>query len=56
MGLVETWTLIAIVLKLTGVVAWSWWGVLMPLAIYAGILFSVIMFYAFYLFVLYEGE
>lgn len=39
MGFLELLTLIFIVLKLTGVIAWSWWLVLTPLII-AGVLYS----------------
>lgn len=45
MGFASTLTLIFITLKLTDVIAWSWWWVLapawIPLTIYAIILFIV---------------
>ncbi|MHC5291112.1 transmembrane Fragile-X-F protein [Bacillus licheniformis] len=33
MGILEVLTLIFVVLKLTGVIAWSWWLVLLPVMI-----------------------
>jgi len=37
MGFLELLTIIFIVLKLTGVIAWSWWIVLLPMIIAAAI-------------------
>lgn len=37
MGILELLTLIFVVLKLIGVIAWSWWLVLLPLLIALGI-------------------
>ena len=39
MGILETTTLILVILKLTGVIAWSWPMVLMPLLV--GIIISI---------------
>ena len=33
MGIFEVVTIVFVVLKLTGVIAWSWWLVLLPLII-----------------------
>ena len=46
MGLLEVLTIIFVVLKLTGVIAWSWWLVLSPMivAIVAYGLFVVSVF------------
>ena len=37
MGLLEALTIVFIVLKLIGVIAWSWWLVLSPLLVAVGI-------------------
>ena len=37
-------TFIFVVLKLTGVVSWSWWLVLLPSLIYFGLILGVILF------------
>jgi len=37
MGIAELLTIVFIVLKLTGVIAWSWWLVLLPILIAVGI-------------------
>jgi len=41
MGLVETLTLIFVVLKLTHNIDWSWWWVLSPLWIVFGLVFVI---------------
>jgi len=44
MGFLETLTLVFIVLKLTEVVAWSWWAVFSPMLVgYAVIFFGAMM-------------
>ncbi len=45
-GFVGLLTIVFITLKLCGVIAWSWWWVLSPVIISAGV-FIVIMFAAF---------
>ena len=37
-------TLIFVVLKLTGVITWSWWTVLLPSLIYFGLILGVMLF------------
>ncbi|KAA0957715.1 transmembrane Fragile-X-F protein [Planococcus sp. ANT_H30] len=37
MGFLEVLTIIFVVLQLTGVIAWSWWLVFLPLIIAVGI-------------------
>ena len=37
MGLLEVLTIVFVVLKLLGVIAWSWWLVFLPLIIAVGI-------------------
>ena len=37
-------TFIFIILKITGVVTWSWWVVLLPSLIYFGLILGVILF------------
>lgn len=46
MGLLEVLTIIFIVLKLLGVITWSWWLVLLPGLIALGI---YVVFYAFFI-------
>lgn len=41
MGIVEVLTLIFIVLKLVGVITWSWWLVFSPILIVAGIWLAI---------------
>jgi hypothetical protein len=36
--------LVFLILKLTGVIAWSWWLVFLPLIIYAGLIALVLLF------------
>lgn len=47
MGFIELLTLIFVILKLTGFIAWSWWAVLSPLlvsaVIYAGVAFYILL-------------
>ena len=38
--------LVFLILKLTGVIAWSWWLVFLPLIIYAGLIALVLLFIA----------
>jgi len=42
MGLLEVLTLVFVVLKLLGVIAWSWWYVFLPLIVSAGIYVIII--------------
>ena len=48
MGFTELLTLVFIVLKLTGAIAWSWWLVLLP-EIIAGVGYIAIIAYAIYI-------
>lgn len=41
-GFVGLLTIVFIALKLTGVIAWSWWWVLSPILISAGLTISVL--------------
>jgi len=44
MGFLETLTIVFIVLKLTDVIAWSWWAVFSPLWVgYAAIFFGAMI-------------
>lgn len=50
-ALVVGLTLVFLVLKLTGIISWSWWAVTSPLLVYAAILvitFIVTMCVVFY--------
>ena len=38
--------LVFLILKLTGVIAWSWWLVFLPLIIYAGFIVLALLFVA----------
>lgn len=49
-GFVGLLTIVFITLKLTGVIAWSWWWVLSPLWISAGL--SIVLLLAFLVFIL----
>ena len=49
-GFVGLLTLVFITLKLTGVIAWSWWWVLAPLWISFGL--SIVLLLAFLVFIL----
>lgn len=42
MGLLEVLTIIFVVLKLVGVISWSWWAVFIPLYVVAGIYLAII--------------
>ena len=42
MGLLEVLTIVFIVLKLIGVIAWSWWLVLSPLLVAVGIYVTLV--------------
>ncbi len=43
MGLLSVLCLIFIVLKLTGLISWSWWWVLSPLWIYLALVIMVVI-------------
>ena len=43
MGFLETLTIVLIVLKLTEVIAWSWWVVLSPLWVSYAVFFFVVI-------------
>ena len=49
LGLASVLTIIFIVLKLVGVIAWSWWWVLSPALISIGLWLIIIVIYAVYL-------
>jgi len=42
MGILEVLTIIFVVLKLVGVIAWSWWLVLSPL-ILAAVIYAIVL-------------
>ncbi len=42
MGLLEVLTVIFVILKLVGVISWSWWTVFIPLYIVIGIYFTLL--------------
>lgn len=42
LGIIETLTLIFIILKLFGVITWSWWLVTLPITSFIG--FAIILF------------
>ncbi len=46
LGLSSVLTIIFIVLKLTGVIAWSWWWVLSPTLISIGLWLIIVVIYA----------
>lgn len=46
MGLFEVLTLVFVVLKLLGVIAWSWWAVFIPLYVSVGISLVLIVLMA----------
>lgn len=46
MGLLSVLCLIFIVLKLTGLISWSWWWVLSPLWIYLALVIMVVILIA----------
>lgn len=51
MGLFEVLTIVFVILKLTGVIAWSWWLVLLPEIIAVGIyVIMLILWLAFGIF------
>ena len=41
MGILEVLTVVFIVLKLLGVIAWSWWLVLLPLIVSVGLYITI---------------
>lgn len=43
MGFFSTLQLILVVLKLVGVLTWSWWGVFAPLWVYIGIIVFLLL-------------
>lgn len=43
MGLAETLTVVFVVLKLIGVIAWSWWWIFSPMWIFYGLLVAVFL-------------
>lgn len=45
LGLSGTLTMIFVVLKLVGTINWSWWWVLSPLWIGAGLIFSILFLF-----------
>lgn len=49
-GFVGLLTVVFIVLKLCGIISWSWWWVLSPLWINATVVFSVIIIAALFIF------
>lgn len=49
-GFVGLLTVAFIVLKLCGIISWSWWWVLSPLWISATVVFSVIIIAALFIF------
>ena len=49
LGLSTVLTVIFVVLKLVGVIAWSWWWVLSPILIDLGLTLIVAIIYAIYL-------
>ena len=48
LGLSAVLTIIFVVLKLVGVIAWSWWWVLSPILIDIGLSIIVLVIYAIY--------
>lgn len=46
MGFTELLTIVFIVLKLTGVIAWSWWLVLLPEIVACALYFTLVVVYA----------
>jgi hypothetical protein len=50
-GFLGLLTIVFIVLKLTGVIAWSWWWVLSPILIPFGLGMTVVLALAIYFFV-----
>jgi membrane protein YdbS with pleckstrin-like domain len=48
LGLSTVLTIIFVVLKLVGVIAWSWWWVLSPILIDIGLTIIVLVIYAIY--------
>lgn len=52
MGLIETLTLILIVLKLFGLISWSWWLVLSPVFICLGIIILLVTVMTIMLFII----
>lgn len=42
-GILFTLFIVFLILKLVGVIAWSWWLVCLPLLIYAGIIVFVLL-------------
>lgn len=48
LGLSAVLTIIFVVLKLVGVIAWSWWWVLSPILIDIGLTIIVLVIYAIY--------
>jgi len=49
-GFVGLLTIAFVVLKLCGIISWSWWWVLSPLWISATVVFSVIIIAAWFIF------
>lgn len=43
-GILFTLFIVFLILKLVGVITWSWWLVCLPLLIYAGIIVLVLLF------------
>ena len=48
LGLTTVLTIIFVVLKLVGVIAWSWWWVLSPILIDIGLTIIICVIYAIY--------
>ena len=48
LGLSSVLTIIFVVLKLVGVITWSWWWVLSPILIDIGLTIIVLVIYAIY--------
>lgn len=47
MGFLEVLTIIFVVLKIVGVIAWSWWIVFLPLIIAVGLYVIIVIGYLF---------
>lgn len=55
-GFVGLLTVAFVVLKLTGVIAWSWWWVLAPVWIAAGFVVAILAVVAIAVFALHKGD